>query len=69
MLKMILGYYYMAQDALKKNVDLKDLFGLPVREKIGRAKYVPQDSVDVEFNRIEQELSEQMDALVAKEGE
>ncbi len=69
MLKMILNYYYMAQDALKKNVDLKDLFGLPVRERIGRAKYVPQDSMDVEFNHIEQELSEQMDALVAKEGE
>ena len=69
MLKMILSYYYMAQDAVKKNVDLKELFGLPVREKIGRAKYVPQDSVDVEFNKIEQELSEQMDALVAKEGE
>ena len=69
MLKMILSYYYMAQDAVKKNVDLKELFGLPVREKIGRAKYVPQDSVDVEFNKIEQELSEQMDALVAKVGE
>lgn len=69
MLKMILSYYYMAQDAVKKNVDLKELFGLPVREKIGRAKYVPQDSVDVEFNKIEQELTEQMDALVAKEGE
>jgi V/A-type H+-transporting ATPase subunit A len=69
MLKMILSYYYMAQDAVKKNVDLKELFGLPVREKIGRAKFVPQDSVDVEFNRIERELSEQMDALVAKEGE
>jgi len=69
MLKMILSYYYMAQEAVKKNVDLKELFGLPVREKIGRAKFVPQDRVDVEFNQIEQELAEQMDALVAKEGE
>lgn len=69
MLKMILNYYYLAQDAVKKDVDLKELFALPVREKIGRAKLVPQDRIDVEFDRIEQELSEQMDALVAKEGE
>lgn len=69
MLKLILSYYYLAQDAVKKNVDLKELFGLPVREKIGRAKYVPQDRVDAEFDRIEQELSGQMEALVAKEGE
>ncbi len=69
MLKMILNYYYLAQDAVKKNVDLKELFALPVRERIGRAKLVPQDQIDVEFDRIEQELSEQMDALVAKEGE
>lgn len=69
MLKMILSYYYMAQDAVKKEVDLKALFDLPVREKIGRAKYVPQDKVDEEFNRIEKELADQMDALTAKEGE
>jgi len=69
MLKMILSYYYLAQDAVKKGADLKELFSLPVREKIGRAKYVPQDSVDSEFSQIEKELADQMDALVAKEGE
>jgi len=69
MLKMILSYYYLAQDVVKKGADLKELFSLPVREKIGRAKYVPQDSVDSEFSQIEKELADQMDALVAKEGE
>lgn len=69
MLKLLLSYYYMAQDAVKKDVDLKGLFNLPIREKIGRAKYIPQDKVDEEFNIIEQELARQMDALLAKEGE
>lgn len=69
MLKMILSFYYLAQDAVKKDVDLKQLFGLPVREKIGRAKYVPENKVDTEFDQIEKELAEQIDALVAKEGE
>lgn len=69
MLKLILSYYYMAQDAVKKNVDLKKLFELPVRERIGRAKNVPQDRVEEEFGEIEKELSDQMDALLSKEGE
>ena len=69
MLKLILTYYNMSQDAVKKNVDMKELFGLPVREKIGRAKYVPMDQVDKEYGVIEKELADQMDALLSKEGE
>ncbi len=69
MLKLILSYYYSAMDVIKAGVDLKKLFDLPVRERIGRAKYVPQEKVDEEFLKIEKELSEQMDALISKEGE
>ncbi len=69
MLKLILDYYHMAQDAVKKDVDLKSIFGVPVREKIGRAKYVPQDQIDKEYDIIEREMSAQMDALLSKEGE
>jgi len=69
MLKLILTYYHMSQDAVKKGVDLKNLFSLPVIERIGRAKYISEDKVDEEFNKIEKELAEQMDALIAKEGE
>ncbi len=69
MLKLILTYYNMSQSAVKKNVDPKSLFGLPVREKIGRAKYVPTDRIDLEYGEIEKELADQMDALLSKEGE
>jgi V/A-type H+-transporting ATPase subunit A len=69
MLKLILSYYYKAMDAIKEGVDLNKLFNLPVRERIGRAKYVPQKNVDEEFLKIEKELAEQMEALVSKEGE
>ncbi len=69
MLKLILDYYHLAQNAVEKDVDLRSIFGVPAREKIGRAKYVPQDQIDVEYNIIEQELSAQMDALLSKEGE
>ena len=69
MLKLILSYYHMSQDAVSKGVELKDLFSLPVIERIGRAKYIREDKVDEEFNKIENELAEQMGALIAKEGE
>lgn len=69
MLKVILTYYYLAQDAVKTDVNLKELFSLPVIEKIGRAKYITQEKLDEEFNLIEQELTSQMNTLLAKEGE
>lgn len=69
MLKMILSYYYKAQEAVKGNVSLRELFELPVREKIGRAKYVPYDQIEEEYAIIEQELADQMEALLVKEGE
>jgi V/A-type H+-transporting ATPase subunit A len=69
MLKLILSYYHMSQDAVSKGVDLRSLLALPVVEKIGRSKYIIEDKVDIEFTKIEKELSEQIDALIAKEGE
>lgn len=69
MLRLILDYYHRAQEAVAKGVALRDIFELPVREKIGRAKYVPQDVIDKEYGIIEQELSSQMDTLLSKEGE
>jgi len=69
MLRLIMMYHDLAQEAIRKNVDLKELFSLPVKERIGRAKYVPEDRVDAEYASIESELTAQMDALLAKEGE
>ena len=36
---------------------------------IATSKYIIEDKVDIEFTKIEQELSDQVDALIAKEGE
>lgn len=67
MLQLILSWYYKACDAVRAGVSLDKLFALPVRERIGRAKYVPEDQVDSVFGEIEAELNAQMDALTAKE--
>jgi len=62
MLKLILGFYYSGKKALEAGVSIKELFELPVREKIGRAKYTPEDQVNSHFNEIEKELNEQIEA-------
>lgn len=66
MLKLILSYYRKALAAVERNADLRELFGLPVRERIGRAKYVRQEEIGAEYAAIEKELTEQIDALIAK---
>jgi len=67
MLKLIMSYYYKGKKAIEAQVDIKELFALPVRERIGRAKYTREDQVDTAFDDIELELSRQIDALVSKE--
>lgn len=67
MLRMILGYYYKGKDAIGKDVSLDALFNLPVREKIGRAKYVTPDDMEAAYDEIEKELDEQMDDLMSRE--
>ena len=42
---------------------------LPVRDKIGRAKYIPEESVKAEFEKIESDLSSQTAALIDQGGQ
>ena len=50
------------QKALDAGADYSKVIALPVRERIGRAKYIPEEEIR-EFDKIESELSEQMAAL------
>jgi V/A-type H+-transporting ATPase subunit A len=49
MLKIILEYYDSGQSALSADVEFSKLDALPVRETIGRLKYVPEEDVDARF--------------------
>lgn len=68
MLKLIMAFYYKGRKAVETGVDIKDLFALPVRERIGRAKYTPEEQVNTVFYSIETELSQQIDDLISKGG-
>ncbi|HOJ11565.1 MAG TPA: V-type ATP synthase subunit A [Clostridiales bacterium] len=67
MLKLIMTFYYKGKKALESGVAIKDLFAIPVRERIGRAKYTHEDEVNAVFFDIETELNRQIDGLISKE--
>lgn len=48
-MRAILVYYDKAKEALANGADIEMLVNLPVRERIGRYKYVPEDKVRDEF--------------------
>ena len=62
MMALILDYYEKGQAALNAGAELSRVSSLPVRERIGRAKYIHEDALQ-EFDKIEAELNEQMGAL------
>lgn len=64
MLKLILTYQSLGQKALKKDADLSELTALPIRETIGRIKYVPENEIAAAYEKAMQELTDQVEGLV-----
>ena len=56
----------MALDSIQKRGSEGSFFSLPVREKIGRAKYIPQDKIDVEYDQIEKNWSNKWKHLLQR---
>jgi V/A-type H+-transporting ATPase subunit A len=67
MIRLILSFYDEAAAALDRGADIEKLVSLPVRERIGRYKYVSTDRIEEEFNQISGEVSNQIQELLQKE--
>lgn len=67
MLKLILEFDRLAQDALDKNVDIEDILELGVREQIGRAKYISESDMS-KFDDILSQIKKEMLALTNEGG-
>ncbi len=63
MLKAIMTNYEKNLEALEKDASFRALLALPVRERIGRLKYVPEDEAEAEYNAIMKDMTEQITAL------
>ena len=60
MMKLVNAFYDRAVEALSQGASLQKLISMPVREQIGRFKYVKEDALDQEFAKVEEELSAQI---------
>lgn len=64
MMRVILAFYDTALEALKKGADIEMLVNIPIRERIGRFKYEPEDKINEEYDYIVAQLeSETKDVL------
>ncbi|MBS3956431.1 MAG: V-type ATP synthase subunit A [Clostridiales bacterium] len=66
LLKLILHFHDTALESWRCGAGLKELFSVPVRERIGRAKYLAEEQTG-EFALIEDEIKTQLLALCRKE--
>jgi len=67
MMQLILGFNDEAADAVAKGADIEEVSVLPVREKIGRFKYVAEENTDTEFSKLTTEISTELNNLLSKE--
>ena len=67
MLRLILEFNRLAGEALDKNVDIEDILELPVKDQIGRAKYIPESEM-AKFDDILAEIKKEMLELTNEGG-
>ena len=67
MLRLILAYMDQGNAALYAGADLSRVLEMPVREKIGKAKFIPESEMK-QFDQIESELNSETAALIEEGG-
>ena len=67
MMELILQFYDISLENLN-DLSIDDLVMLPVRERIGRFKYIKNDKIQQEFDEVLMQLKTEIHALVQKEG-
>ena len=66
-MKLVIAYYEKAVEALKEGAGLNALISLPVREQIGRFKYVTEENLDVEYEKVNEQLHVEIANALGKE--
>lgn len=69
LLALILSFYHRAQKAVAAGADIQAVADLPVREKIGRAKSLPDEDYAAAYASIDAEADAALAALCRKEEE
>ncbi len=66
MMKTILSFYDKSLDALKNGANIEMIVNIPVRERIGRFKYIAEDNCNSEFEQIEAQLNSEIDDVLKR---
>ena len=69
LLAMILDYDRLCRTAIEAGACAQELFAIPSRERIGRAKSVPADQYVQVYGEISQNMAREIDAVTEKAGE
>ncbi len=64
-MNLILEYDKLSREALAKGAELKALFGIAVREQIGRAKSVPVEEYKTVYAKIGEDMKKQISEITA----
>ena len=67
MMKLVYAYYAYSVRALKEGADINDLVRMPVREKIGRYKYIDEKAIGRAYEDTLAELASETAEAAAKE--
>lgn len=69
LLNLIMGFYKQSMEGLKQGADFNSLIYLPVREEIGRFKYVEEEKCSEAFKTIMSKLEDSIHTLISEGAE
>ena len=69
LMKLIMTYFNESKEAVKKGAAFNRLANLPVRETIGRFKYVEEKDIQTAYENTVQELRKEVQDLINEGGE
>ena len=67
MMELIMAFYEESAQALAGGASIGNILNMPIREKIGRFKYVLPENVDEEYEKISRELDKELQEAIEKE--
>jgi V/A-type H+-transporting ATPase subunit A len=67
MVKTILAFYHHSLEALERGVNLDDILEAPIRERIARMKYLPEEELD-KVKEVQKELENYFERIMVRSG-
>ena len=61
--ELIYDFHRLANDAIENDAEYSEIINLPVKEKIGRAKYIPENQLE-ELDTINKEIIDTLKGLI-----